>query len=138
MKLWLGYGSEHSHNLVMIGHFQEVADAKRAEHMLHRLEALVNEEIGAKRMEVGTGVERFSDHVRHVLHTELRLYSVGPTELEQFAYDVRVKRADNDIVITTDEIDVSAFLKVLIDQKAKIEVYSAHYYPDDGHGRGRD
>ena len=33
--------------------------------------------------------------------------------------------------------DVSAFLKVLLDKGARVEVYSAHDYPDTAHGRGR-
>ena len=28
MKLWYGYGSEHSNNLVMIGQFKSVEDAE--------------------------------------------------------------------------------------------------------------
>jgi rRNA maturation endonuclease Nob1 len=135
MKVWLGYGTEHSQNLVMIGHFKDVADAERAEEILNQLEVLVNEEVSEKRMEIGKGSQRFSDRVRDVLYKDLKVYDLGPSELEQFAYDVRVKREGANIVITTDESDVSAFLKLLIDQKAKVEVYSAHFYPDSEHGR---
>ncbi|EUA59807.1 hypothetical protein I550_2955 [Mycobacterium intracellulare 1956] len=33
-------------------------------------------------------------------------------------------------MITTDESDVQALLKVLLDGGARVEVYSAHDYPD--------
>lgn len=31
MKIWQGYGSEHSMNLVMIGHFKSPKDATHAQ-----------------------------------------------------------------------------------------------------------
>jgi len=34
------------------------------------------------------------------------------------------------IVVTTDELEVSGFLKLMVDKGAKVEVYSAHDYPD--------
>jgi hypothetical protein len=120
----------------MIGHFKDVADAERVEDVLNRLEVLVNDEVSAKRMEVDGSTRRFSRPMLDAL-TELKIYDLGPVELEQFAYDVRVKREGADVVITTDESDVSAFLKVLIDNKARVEVYSAHFYADEKYGRGK-
>jgi Family of unknown function (DUF6375) len=58
------------------------------------------------------------------------LYSIGPPELEQFNYDVHVEQKANTLILTTDESEVSAFLKLLIERGAKVEVYSAHDYPD--------
>lgn len=136
MKIWSGYGTEHSENLVMVGHFKEVADAEHAEDLLAQLDALVNGEVSAKRMEIGSGKERFSKPLREAL-AKLNVYNLGPSELEQFAYDVQVKRDGTDVVITTDETEVSAFLKILVDSKAKVEVYSAHFYKDEPYGRGK-
>jgi hypothetical protein len=136
MKVWSGYGSEHSQNLVMIGRFETAADAERAKMILDKLEGLVADEVEAKRLEVGKGNQRFSDKVRETLRA-LELYSLGPAELEQFAYGVRVRREGSTVVITTDESEISAFLKILVDGKAKVEVFSAHFYPEDGYGRGR-
>lgn len=136
MKVWTGYGSEHSQNLVMIGRFETAADAERAKTLLDKLEGLVAEEMEEKRLEVGKGNQRFSDKVRDAL-SALNVYSLGPAELEQFAYDVRVRREGSIVVITTEESEVSAFLKILVDGKAKVEVFSAHFYPDEGYGRGR-
>ena len=74
---------------------------------------------------------RRSSRIDSKLNVHLR-----PAELEQFAYDVTVEVEDSQIVVTTDEIDVSAFLTVLIEKGARVEVYSAYAYPENGHGRG--
>jgi hypothetical protein len=69
------------------------------------------------------------------LMKEAKLYILNPAELEQLLYDVRIDVEDNKIVMTTDEVDVLAFLKVLLDKGARVEVYSAHDYPGKGYGR---
>jgi hypothetical protein len=134
MKVWAGYGSEHSENLVMIGRFADANDARQAKDLLDRLTTLANDEQTAGRLEAGKAPRRFSDQVREILWAA-NLHSLGPTELEQFLYDVTVKLEGKDVVIRTEEIEVSAFLKVLVDGKAKVEVYSAHFHPDEGKGR---
>ncbi len=66
-----------------------------------------------------------------VLFLKIYLYTIGPPEVEQFAYDVNVKLDAARIVVTTDESDVSAFLKVLVDHGAsRVEVFSAHFYKE--------
>src|SRR6266481_7179904 len=45
MKIWYGYGSEHSMRLVMIGHFREVTDAERAKEAIDRLTAQVSADV---------------------------------------------------------------------------------------------
>jgi len=44
---------------------------------------------------------------------------------------------DNSVPRSTDEIEVSALLKILLDKGARVEVYSAHVYPDTEYGRGK-
>ena len=60
--------------------------------------------------------------------------NIAPAEVEQFAYDVRVEQSGNTVEVTTDESDVSAFLKVLLDRKARVEVFSAHHHDRDKPG----
>jgi hypothetical protein len=67
----------------------------------------------------------------------LNIGSIGPQELEQFAYEVYVKVEGSDVVLTTEELDISAFLKVMFHHGARIEVYSAHDHPGTGRGRGQ-
>ena len=63
--------------------------------------------------------------------------SIGPGELEQFAYEVNMKVEGEKLIVTTDELDIAAFLKVLFLRGARIELYSAHDHPGTGRGRGQ-
>ena len=58
------------------------------------------------------------------------LYSLGPSELQQFNYHFDTTVNGSSIVIKTDT-DVSALLKVFIRKGARVEVYSAHDYPEN-------
>ena len=130
MKMWFGYGSEHSMNLVMIGHFDTVHDANDA----HKLISKLTDGLDGK-LEIGTGDTRFSDEVMSVL-TRFNCYTLSPSELEQLYYEVQVKAEGKRIVIQTDELDVSAFLKLLVTSGARVEIFSAHEHPGSGYGRG--
>jgi hypothetical protein len=129
MKVWNSYSSEHSANLVMIGHFKDAGAAEAVKDLIDELQAAMS------TSEIVAGSDRYDDEARKLL-TRLEFYSVGPSELEQFNYDFHVKLEGNDVVITTDEIEVSALMKLLFDKGARIEVYSAHEH--SGTGRGRD
>ncbi len=129
MKFWNAYASEHSMNLVMIGKFKTVHDAQAAKRLIDQLTAQVTAESGAYLPDSERHETRFSETMGQLLN-ESRLYSLDPTELGQFELDVEIKVQDTQVVITTDEVDVSAFLKLLLDKGARVEVYSAHDYPD--------
>jgi hypothetical protein len=136
MKIWYQYGSEHSANLVMIGHFESVANAMRAKEIIDALTKQVREEESSGSMTIGHPSERYSDTMLDLLG-KLNINTIGSSELEQFVYDVRIEAQGNNLILTTDEVDVSAFLKVMFDKGARVEVYSAHDYPDTAYGRGR-
>ncbi len=128
------YGSEHSMNLVMIGHFKEARDADTAKQLIDRLTEQVNAEADYYVSNTDNQDRRFSDTMFNLLMSS-SIHTIGPSELEQFAYDIKVHVAGNDVVVTTDEVEISAILKLLIEKGARIEVYSAHTYPGTGHGR---
>jgi hypothetical protein len=130
MKLWEGFGSEHSMNLVMIGRFVDASDAADAKRLIDQLIALVMDEQASGQLQVGEPQERFSDKVLEFLKKN-SFWLIAPAELEQFAYDVRVEQNGNTVELSTDESDVSAFLKVLLDHKARVEVFSAHHHDKD-------
>jgi hypothetical protein len=134
MKIWNGYGSEHSANLVMIGRFQEVRDAEKIMELFARLEEQVVQESERSGRDRGPEGDRYSDAMMELLREE-RLWTINAVELEQFEYDVRVEQNGCEILITTDEVEVSAFLKALIERGARVEVYSGHDYPDAEQGR---
>lgn len=136
MKVWYQHGSEHSANLVMIGHFANVAEATKAKEIIDTLTNQVREEEASGTRVLGQPSERYGNAMLALLG-KLNIASIGPQELEQLLYEVNVKVEGSKIILTTEEIDISAFLKVLFDQGARIEVFSAHNYPDSEYGRGR-
>jgi hypothetical protein len=136
MKIWYQHGSEHSANLVMIGHFQDATEATKAKEIIDALTNQVAEDQTNGTLTLGSPSERYGSAMLDLL-ARLNVVSIGPQELEQFAYEVKVKLQGNDLILTTEEVDISAFLKVMFLKGARIEVYSAHDHPDTPHGRGR-
>jgi len=136
MKIWYGFGSEHSANLVMIGQFQDVTQAARAKEVIDRITQQVEADAQAGQMEIGGHTDRYSDAMLDLL-AQVKAHSILPTELEQFAYSVRVETKGDRVVIRTDEVDVSAFMKVLLDNGARVEVFSADRFPQ-GEGDNED
>lgn len=128
MKIWSGYGSEHSMNLVMIGSFKQASDAEEARDLIGQISELAQNEPN-RSFNDDPRESRFSDKVLDFF-MKANLMTIGPSELEQFSYDVSVEREDNTLVLRTDEVDVSAFLKLLIDRGARVEIFSAHEYPE--------
>lgn len=128
MKVWFGHGSEHSMNLVMVGRFKDVRSAEEAR---QAIESLVSQVSRESETGLSTG-ERYSKEMLDLLRMKLRISAIKPEELEQFMYDVGIGVVDETITIKTDEVDVSAFLKVLLQRGARVEVYSAHDYPEQG------
>lgn len=136
MKVWCGFGSEHSANLVMIGRFKDLGEATNAKEIIERLTKQVEADEQAGLIKIGARADRYSDGMLDLLG-KVKVYGISPAELEQFAYDVSIKVQNNELILKTEEIDVAAFLKVLLDKGARVEVYSAHDYPDSEHGRGK-
>jgi hypothetical protein len=111
-------------NLVMIGRFNAATDAASAKEAIDQLTEQAGREDQGKRE-----TERYSGTMLDLL-VRLNVLSISPGEVEQLRYDVSVRHHDKEVRVTTDECDVSAYLKVLLDKGARIEVYSAHHYPD--------
>jgi len=123
MKIWNCYGSEHSANLVMIGSFKDTDAAERAK---AAIDELVTHMAGSD--DDYSEAVRYSDEIMKLLE-KLRIHSLAPRELDQFRYDVSYQLKDTQLVFRTDEPDISAFLKLMVDKGARVEVYSAHDYP---------
>jgi len=134
MKFWSGYGSEHSMDLVLIGHFDDDAEAETALELITELTQAAQAESDAGRLVLGEPPDRFSDEILEKL-MEVNIGSIGPAEIEQLLYDVNVTRDAEKVVITTDELDVLAFIKILLLKGARIEMLSGHDFPGSGYGR---
>ncbi len=131
MKIWHGYGSEHSMNLVMIGHFKNADDAEKTQNLIEQLTDGLRDKI-----DIGASRKRFSDEVLELLR-KADCYIFSPSELEHFLYDTHTRVEGNKIILTTGESEVSAFFKLMITKGAKVEIYSLHDYPDAEYGRGK-
>jgi hypothetical protein len=128
MKIWKGYGSEHSSNLVMIGHFKSVASAAQAKQIIERVRDQVYADVKAGLMSESNPPQRFTDHIME-LFKEVETYILAPAELAQFNYEFSVEHHGDSVLLTTEEYDVSAFLKILVSGGARVEVFSRHDYP---------
>lgn len=131
MKIWHGYGSEHSTNLVMIGHFKSPGDAEETQKLIEQLSEGLSDKI-----DIGTSRDRFGEDVLELLK-EINCNILSPFELEHFLYDKHTRVEGDKIILTTEETEVSAFFKLMITKGAKVEIYSAHDYPGTEYGRGK-
>ena len=122
MKIWNAYGSEHSMNLVMIGKFKDAGAAEAAKDAIEELQQYF--------MEHEPDGQTYSREVMELLG-KLKVHTIGSAELDQFRYEFSISTAQEKVIIKTDEADVSALWKVLIDRGAKVEMFSAHDYPTD-------
>ncbi len=129
MKIWQQHGSEHSANLVMIGHFEDAAEATRAEEIISMLRQQVEMDQSNSTPIEYSSSGRYSKDMLDLLK-KLDLWSIGPSELDQLNYDVGVEAQANKVIIKTDETEISVFLKVLFERGARIEVFSAHTHPE--------
>ena len=135
MKIWRGYGSEHSYRLVMIGHFADETAAAVTKDKFDKLTQHIAAQVDAGTFDVGWDTdERMNDSLREALR-ELGLYSLGLADVGNFAYDFDTELRGDAITLTTDEGEVQGFLKVMIDGGARIEVFSGHHWTDAGEPR---
>lgn len=131
MKVWNGYGSEHSMNLVLIGKFKKAQDAQKVEKNIEKLsEQASKDDSHSLAFDPDPEALRFSEDMLALLRS-LTVHSLGPAELGQLLSDHQLEREGDRITVTTDEADISAFVKLFIEAGAKVEVFSAHDYPAD-------
>ena len=129
MKTWNSYGSEHSANLVMIGRFKDADSAEKAKAAIDMITDFMTS--GEAN---GTSPGKYPEGLMGILE-KVGFFSLSTGELEQFTMDIHSELKDKQVVITTDEPDASAFLKLMVDKGARVEVFSAHVHPDSN---GRD
>jgi hypothetical protein len=131
MKIWTGYGSEHSSNLKMVGHFADESAAKAAELVFERIKDRVYADMDSDTYDPADDPPKLTDEMGRVLR-ELKVWSLGPADVENFAYDHSVTRDGNDLILTTDENAVGGFIKLMVDSDARIEIFSMHSHTPVG------
>jgi hypothetical protein len=130
MKIWFSYGSEHSMKLVMIGQFTDIGNAQSAMEVIKLLRKQVEDDSQSGLLKFGEQTDRYTKGMLELL-SKMNIMSIGPSEIEQFGYDVKTEIKTDQIVIKTDEADISAYFKVLLQNGARIEMFSTHDYPLD-------
>ena len=129
MKIWIGFGSEHSMNLVLIGRFESPARLDAAVETMGRLRELAEAEWPEDSWE--RTEERMTGTLMQALW-DLGLNDMGRWDVDIFAYEHDIETNGSEIRITTEESEIQGFLKVLLHLGARIEIYSAHSWNDDG------
>ena len=129
MKIWTGYSSEHSMNLVLIGKFKQAKDAEAVADVIKKLGEQASKDDAYAIAHAPPEDQRFSDGMMALIR-QFHLYTLAPEELGQFNFEHSVEQDDDTIKISTDEADISAFIKLFVESGARVEVYSAHHYPD--------
>lgn len=130
MKIWTGYSSEHSMNLVLIGKFKQAKDAEAVADVIKRLGEQANKDDAYAIAHAHPEDQRFSDGMMALIR-QFELYTLAPEELGQFNFEHSINQEGDTIRISTDEADVSAFIKLFVESGARVEVYSAHHHPDE-------
>jgi hypothetical protein len=128
MKVWQGYGSEHSYRLVLIGHFRDETAAAEVEGQIGRLQEAVPE-LPEEEWEARTG--RFPDELLELLN-EIKVWDLTRAEVQAMIYDFSVERDASQLRITGNDGDIQGFVKLMIAGSARVEIYSAHDWTDDG------
>ena len=122
MKIWHGHGSEHSAALVMIGQFTSPEDAQSMVARLDQIREFAQEE---DQRDGIFGARRYSDSMLQFV-SKANVTMVQPHEFEQFLMEIDWRTDSGQVVVETEEYDVSALLKLFIVAGAKVEVYSRH------------
>lgn len=130
MKIWNGYGSEHSMRLVLIGSFKKIRDAENTKAVIDKI---VDQAVKDEAFDLSHSSpedQRFSSSMTEILQAN-RIHSLAPHDIDQFASDHSINQHEDQILVRTEEADLSAFIKIFIDAGARVEIYSAHDYPED-------
>ncbi|GHV47836.1 hypothetical protein FACS189499_06030 [Clostridia bacterium] len=128
MKIWKGYGTEHSANLVIIGKFKTVSDADKAKALIEDLTRLVRDEEDKKITQDGLEHGAFSKAMLEFLRS--RNYpSLDYGDLKGLLYDYDLEQEFDKIIVTSDDDNFMSIIKAIVYGEGKVEVYSAHNYP---------
>lgn len=129
MKIWFGYGSEHSANLVMIGHFKTVDEAKAALETIQKIEQKAGEDQASGRIDpYGGDNQRYPDALLEVAK-EFDIWDLTPSDYASFVFEVHAKQVGSRLEFWTDDTEILGYVKLLVHRGAKVEVYSRHDHP---------
>lgn len=117
-------------NLVLIGYFKQAQDVSKT---LSEIKALKDQ---ARKDDVEFGIlappedHRFSNAMMELFRT-LQVYHLSPNEVSQLLSEHYIEESGTKLTLTTEESEISAFVKLFIDAGAKVEIFSRHDYPGE-------
>ena len=129
MKIWVGYGSEHSMKLILIGQFDTVDSARAATKRIRDLQELAESEVSEPSWEPRE--EQVTEQFRQAMW-DMGIYNMGRDDLTNFVYEYQIEQSGKELQIRTDESEIQGFLKVLLDYGAKVEIFSLHKWDENG------
>ena len=123
MKIWTGYGSEHSANLVMLGKFKTPEDATNFLKELEKLERLIQED--NSRDDV---FRKFPEKILdEICSGRIRFCNdFAPKDLNDFRMDLQRYQRDDDQTIVefkSDETGWAGLIKMMLNAGARIELF---------------
>jgi hypothetical protein len=130
MKIWQAHGSDHSANLVMIGEFKTEQDAERVYELINSISENASSDSAAGVIDYWTQNEQFSEETEKRLR-DLQLHYVSPSDIADFAFlDASIERRGKELRFRTDDVDIGGFVKLMVNNGAKVQIYSAHNHPE--------
>jgi hypothetical protein len=115
----------------MIGEFKTEEDANRAYELINQLREAANSDQREEIVRYFERNERFSKDTEQLLRKH-QLHDISPDDIADLAFvDMHIKLSQTKIHCQTDDTDLGGFIKLMVDQGAKVQVYSAHEYPDN-------
>jgi hypothetical protein len=131
MKIWCGYGSEHSANLVIIGKFKSERDAQSVKTLISEMTRIARDEQGRGHLDVGNPPERYPEEMLEIIKQQDGTSMVSKENLLDLLYDYNMKLDGDRLIIETEETSIEAFVMAMLSSGAKIETYSAHEHPGE-------
>ena len=131
LKIWTGYGSEHSYRLVLIGRFADDAAARVAEEDLSRLQIVAQE---LPETDWRHADEVLPDNLAEALR-ELDIWYLTRPDVDNFNLSYSIERSGSTLRVTGDDADVQGFIKVFLERGGRIEIFSGHHWTEEGEAR---
>jgi hypothetical protein len=135
VKIWTGYGSEHSYRLVLIGRFAQERDAELVKEKFDQLQEIASEEVG--HLDWDDANPGFSDALYDKL-SELKVANLSRSEVEGFGYLYGLEQIGATVRLDTDDAELQGLLKLVFDHGGRIEIYSSHHWTEEGEPRPAD
>lgn len=126
MKIWYGYGSDHSANLVLIGKFKSEADAEHVLKRIHDIMEKASSDLSESIIGPWDRNEQISEEMEAKIR-ELKIHGLSPNDLAEFALmNCWPKQRSNELHFRTDDTEIGGVIKFMVHHGARVEVYCAY------------